>query len=203
MVHVLPRKGGWVRDERRWCAKQDWAPYQHPQTLPRPHRFFFSVPSPPPARSGFTFPRGQTNLLFRSSCFNVLGCSTPSSRDPPPSFLPIPAGVSVHMPATFERPRERAPIFHSPRNEPPKRQLIFQETTSASAVTPRHLYALYICSFVHFGMIVQNFISQLERLFVACKSNIVFFYEFLRSYTACFFIFIRLVFIERVFSSQL
>jgi len=64
-------KGGWVRDEGRWCAKQDWAPYQHPQTEPRPHRFllrFFSTSGPALALPS----RGQANLLFQSSCFNVL-----------------------------------------------------------------------------------------------------------------------------------
>lgn len=104
MGHVLlSRKGVGSRDEGRWCAKQDWAPYQHPQTEPRPHRFllrFFSTSGPALALPS----RGQANLLFQSSCFNVLVALPPLlSRDPPPS-VSFPA-----FPPSAYRPHSRIP----------------------------------------------------------------------------------------------
>jgi len=139
MGHVPPRKGVGSRDEGRWCAKRDRAPYQHPRrTEPRPHRFllrFFSTSGSPrlylPARSRPTF---YSNLL-------VLTCSLlcPLSSLARSTTLRLLAGVPrshADRVRAGPGPGEWAPMFHSPRsqNEPPRRQLIFfKEATSASA----------------------------------------------------------------------
>lgn len=95
---------------------------------------FFSVSSPPPGPLWLYLPAARptfySNLL-------VLTCSLLYpllSRDPPPS-----ASFSAFPPSacrSHSRAREWVPnVPFTAQNEPPRRQLIFQEATSASTVT--------------------------------------------------------------------
>lgn len=115
----------------------DWALYPASSRRSPAPTGFFSVPFPPPVRFGLLpfCVRGQANLLFQSSCFNVL-VTLPPPLDPPPPSLP--AFPGPRGPGSSGPPMLRVP-FTAQQNEPPKHQLIFQEATSASAATPRHL----------------------------------------------------------------
>lgn len=156
-------------------VKEDWAPYQHPQTGPRPRRFLlrsFSTSGPHRLYLLVARPTFYSNLLV-STCsllylpshfvqllflsFRSLFLSPPSSVSSTSSRWAPP----VRMPATFGAPREWASMFHSPRqqNEPPRRQLIFQEATSASAV----MYTRDIHSHTYRHGVVRAFIDFVDR----------------------------------------
>lgn len=145
MGHVLLRKGVGSEMKKDGEGGLGSIPASADGAPPPP------VSPPVHLRSSPALPsRGQANLLFQSSCFNVLVALSPPSLSlfvsltlslslslflsHPSPPLP-PRGGSACRP--HSGPREWAPMFHSPRqqNEPPRRQLIFQEATSASAVT--------------------------------------------------------------------
>lgn len=133
-------KGGWVHPETVEDGVHeagDWVLYPASNRRSPAPTGFFSVPSPPPLRFGLLpfCVRGQANLLFQSSCFNVLVTLLPP-LDPPPSSLP--AFPGPRGPGSSGPPMLCVP-FTAQQNEPPKHQLIFQEATSASTTTPRHL----------------------------------------------------------------
>lgn len=136
-------KGGWVHPETVEDGVHeagDWVLYPASSRRSPAPTGFFSVPSPPPVRFGLLpfCVWGQANLLFQSSCFNVLVTLLPP-LDPPPSSLPVFPGP--RGPGSSGPPMLCVP-FTAQQNEPPKHQLIFQEATSASAATPRHLVDL-------------------------------------------------------------
>lgn len=136
-------KGGWVRP-RRWKmvrAKQGTGLCtQHPAD---------GAP-PPPVSSLFLFHLQSASGFYLSACgarptfysnLLVLTCSL---------LYPL---LSIHHHPPFQHSRVRGapgvvgpPMLRVPftaqQNEPPKHQLIFQEATSASAATPRHLVDL-------------------------------------------------------------
>lgn len=130
-------KGGWVHPETMEDGAreaEDWVLYPASSRRSPAPTGFFSVPFPPPVCFGLLpfCVRGQANLLFQSSCFNVL-VTLPPPLDPPPS---LPQHSRVRG-----APMLRVP-FTALQNEPPKHQLIFREATSASAATPRPLVDL-------------------------------------------------------------
>lgn len=158
-------------------VKEDWAPYQHPQTGPRPRRFLlrsFSTSGPHRLYLLAVRPTFYSNLLVSTCSLLYLPShfAQPLFLSLALSFFPLsplpPRGrPPVHMPATFGAPREWAPMFHSPRqqNEPPRRQLIFQEATSASAVMytrdiHSHTYVTVSFALLSISLIAEDLNSQ-------------------------------------------
>lgn len=104
-------------------VKEDSAPYQHPQTGPRPRRFLLRSFSTSGPHRLYLLARGQANLLFQSSCFNVLVALSPLSlslfsishslslsfsfSQPPSASSFLLAMGPRRMSATFGAPRKR------------------------------------------------------------------------------------------------